>query len=192
MRLKAYFKSMMWYGRMTFRLKTKDAEVGRAETRAGLLIIQAIQDAQVNGRPAVDAWADLYSPTVFFVGRSDDLTVLQYIPVKEQIFGKDVPVTQVADDSKLDAFIEAANQLPPPRILGIVIQDTDDETEQTKGLRLMGQRFVPDAYIFRQLIYRNVGTQDQPPRAADGPGPDGCNGFRARLPDPREQRADGV
>ena len=24
----------------------------------------------------------------------------------------------------------------------------------------MGQRFVPDAYIFRQLIYRNVGTQD--------------------------------
>ena len=157
--LKAYFKSMMWYGRMTFRLKTKDAEVGRAETRAGLLIIQAIQDAQVNGRPAVDAWADLYSPTVFFVGRSDDLTVLQYIPVKEQIFGKNIPVTQVADDSKLDAFIEAASQLPPPRILGIVIQDTDNETEQTKGLRLMGQRFVPDAYIFRQLIYRNVGTQ---------------------------------
>ena len=24
----------------------------------------------------------------------------------------------------------------------------------------MGQRFVPDAYIFRQLIYRNVGTRD--------------------------------
>jgi hypothetical protein len=158
--LKAYFKSMMWYGRMTFRLKTKDAEVGRAETRAGLLLIQAIQDAQVNGHPAMDAWADLYSPTVFFVGRSDDLTVLQYIPVKEQIFGKGVPVPQLADDSKLDAFIEAANKLPPPRILGIVIQDTDNETEQTKGLRLMGQRFVPDAYIFRQLIYRNVGTQE--------------------------------
>ncbi len=158
--LKTYFKSMMWYGRMTFRLKTKDANVGRAETRAGLLLIQAIQDAQVSGRPALDAWADLYSPTVFFVGRSDDLTVMQYIPVKEQVFGKGAPVTQLADDSKLDAFIEAANQLPPPRILGIVIQDTDNETQQTKGLRLMGQRFVPDAYIFRQLIYRNVGTRE--------------------------------
>lgn len=158
--LKAYFKCMMWYGRITFRLKTKDAEIGRAETRTGLLLIQAIQDAQVNGRPAVDAWADLYSPTVFFVGRSDDLTVLQYIPVKEQIFGKGVTVTQLVDDGKLDAFIEVANQLPPPRILGIVIQDTDNETEQTKGLRLMGQRFVPDAYIFRQLIYRNVGTRE--------------------------------
>jgi hypothetical protein len=157
--LKAYFKSMMWYGRMTFRLKTKDPEVGRAETRAGLLLIQAIQDAQVNGRPAMDAWSDLYSPTVFFVGHSDDLTVLQYIPVKDQVFGQGAAVTQVADDSKLDAFIEAANQLPPPLILGIVIQDTDNETAQTKGLRLMGQRFVPDAYIFRQLVYRNVGTE---------------------------------
>jgi hypothetical protein len=158
--LKAYFKSMMWYGRMTFRLKTKDPEIGRAETRSGLMLIHAIQNAQVNGRPAVDVWADLYSPTVFFVGRSDDLTVLQYIPVKEQVFGKGAPLAQVADDGKLDAFIEAADKLPPPRILGMVIRDTDDETQQTKGLRLMGQRFVPDASIFRQLIYRNVGTPD--------------------------------
>ncbi len=158
--LKAYFKSMMWYGRMTFRLKTGNPEVGRAETRSALLLIHALQNAQVNGKPAMDAWAELYSPTVFFVGRSDDLTALQYIPVKEQVYGKDAPLAQVADDSKLDAFIEAANQLPPPRILGMVIMDTDDETEQTKGLRLMGQRFVPDAYIFRQLIYRNVGTRD--------------------------------
>lgn len=157
--LKAYFKSMMWYGRMTFRLTTKDAEVGQAETRSALLLVNAMQHAQVGDRPAMEAWADLYSPTVFFVGRSDDLTMLQYIPVKDEIFGTDVPLTQLADDSKLDAFIAAAEQLPPPRILGMVIRDTDDETEQTKGLRLMGQRFVPDAYIFRQLIYRNVGTQ---------------------------------
>jgi hypothetical protein len=26
----------------------------------------------------------------------------------------------------------------------------------------MGQRFVPDAYVFRQLIYRNVGTDVDP------------------------------
>jgi len=32
--LKAYFKSMMWYGRMTFRLKTRDPEIGRDETRS--------------------------------------------------------------------------------------------------------------------------------------------------------------
>jgi hypothetical protein len=158
--LTAYFKSMMWYGRMTFRLKTENAAVGQAETRQALLLIQAIQTSQVDGVPALQAWSDLYSPTAFFVGRSDDLTVLQYLPVKEQVYGPGAGLAQVADESRLAAFIEAADQLPPPRILGMVIEVSDDEEQETKGLRLMGQRFVPDAYIFRQLIYRNVGTPD--------------------------------
>jgi hypothetical protein len=156
--LKAYFKSMMWYGRMTFRLKTADADVGRAETRSALLLVQALRNTQVDGRPAMDAWADLYDPTAFLVGRSDDLTALDYIPVIDAVYGENPSLATLADDAKLDTFIAATDALPAPRILGLVITVTDDETEQTKGLRFMGQRFVPDAYIFRQLIYRNVGT----------------------------------
>jgi hypothetical protein len=156
--LKAYFKSMMWYGRMTFRLKPLNQEAGRAETRSALLLVKALMTSQVNGKPAVEAWADLYSPTVFFVGRSDDLTVLQYAGVIEQVYGPGAGLRVIADDSKLDAFIEQADQLPPPKILGMVIDVTQDEAATTKGMRFMGQRFVPDAYIFRQLIYRNVST----------------------------------
>jgi len=157
--LKAYFKSMMWYGRMTFRLKTKTPEVGKAETRSALLLVHALRTAQVAGRPALEAWADLYNPTVFFVGRSDDLTVLQYLEVMDDVYGQGAAVTDLTDEALLDRFIEEADQLPPPRILGMVISDEDDVEEVTKGLRFMGQRFVPDAYIFRQLIYRNVGTR---------------------------------
>jgi hypothetical protein len=162
--LKAYFKSMMWYGRMTFRLKTKDPEVGRAETRSALLLVHALRTATVNGRPALESWADLYSPTVFFVGRSDDLTVLQYGQVMDQVYGGDITLDTLTDEALLDAFIEEANRLPPPRILGIVIGDWEDVEEETKGLRFMGQRFVPDAFIFRQLIYRNVGDRYPPDR----------------------------
>ena len=158
--LKAYFRSMMWYGRMTFRLKGRDPETGRIETRSALLLTYALRNSQVNGKPAVQAWEDLYSPTVFFVGRSDDLTALQYGDVVDYVYGQGASLQTIADDSKLDQFIALASQLPPPRILGIVINDTDDEIALTKGLRFMGQRFVPDAYIFRELIYRNVGTQD--------------------------------
>ena len=158
--LKAYFKSMMWYGRMTFRLKGRDPEAGREETRSAILLVYALQNAQVNGQPALQAWSDLYTPTVFFVGRSDDLTVIQYGDVSNYVYGKADEPQQLTDEKKLDQFIDLAEQLPPPKILGIVISDTDDETQTTKGLRFMGQRFVPDAYIFRQLIYRNVGTSD--------------------------------
>lgn len=162
--LERYFQSMMWYGRMTFRLKTADPEVGRAETRMALLLALALRSADVAYRPALDVWADLYNPTAFFVGRSDDLTVLQYLEVMDEVYGAGATPATLADpataDDRLTAFIEAADELPPPRILGMVIYDTDDEEETTKGMRLMGQRFVPDAYIFRQLIYRNVGTRE--------------------------------
>ena len=158
--LKAYFRSMMWYGRMTFRLKTSNLKMGRAETRSALLLVYALRTAEVDGKPALEAWADLYNPTVFFVGRSDDLTVLQYGEVMDAIYGESVTPSTLADDALLDAFIEEADRLPPPRILGMVIMDTDDVESTTKGLRFMGQRFVPDAFIFGQLVYGMVGTPD--------------------------------
>lgn len=160
--LSAYFKSMMWYGRMTFRLKPEEVEVGRAETRTALLLVNALRQAQLNGRPALDAWLDLYNPTVFFVGRSDDLTAFQYLDVMDAIYGAQPAPLTLVDENKLSVFIESADQLPPPRILGLVISVDQDEAATTKGFRFMGQRFVPDAYIFRQLIYRHVGDNQNP------------------------------
>jgi hypothetical protein len=166
--LKAYFKSMMWYGRMTFRLKTRDPQVGRAETRSALLLVHALRNATVDGRPALDVWLDLYDPTAFLVGRSDDLTAFQYLEVINDVYGPTPTLTEIADESMLDTFIEEADRLPPPRILGLVISELDDEIEATKGFRFMGQRFVPDAYVFRQLIWRNVGTSDRPRELPNG------------------------
>jgi hypothetical protein len=158
----------MWYGRMTFRLETRDPEVGRAETRTALLLVQALRNATVNGRPALEAWLDLYNPTAFLVGRSDDLTAFQYIEVVDEIYGESPTLEVLSDDSQLDRFIRAANELPPPRILGLVIDESDDVEQETKGFRFMGQRFVPDAYIFRELMWRNVGTSGKPRQLPKG------------------------
>ena len=156
--LAAYFKAMMWYGRMTFRLKTLDPAVGMDETRCAILLVQALRTTSAAGRPALEAWADLYQPTVFFVGRSDDLNVLQYAQVMDQVYGPVATTADLADESRLEAFIAEAYKLPPPRILGIVLEQPSGIDEQTKGLRFMGQRFVPDSYIFGQLLYPDVGT----------------------------------
>jgi len=166
--LKAYFKSMMWYGRMTFRLETDNPEVGREETRAALLLVHALRSATVNGRPAQEVWLDLYNPTAFLVGRSDDLTAFQYQGVIDEIYGPEPTLEQIAAEEQLDTFIAAAKNLPPPRILGLVISETDDVEEVTKGFRFMGQRFVPDAYIFRELMWRNVGTREEPRQLPKG------------------------
>jgi hypothetical protein len=150
--LKAYFKAMMWYGRMTFRLNdATQPEAGPAETRMALLLTHAVYAN--SDLPSL--WSDLYDPTAFLVGRSDDLTIGNYRTVMDTVYGPKADLKTIADDGKLTAFIAMADQLPAPRILGLISEDYKP-LEAVKGLRLMGQRFVPDAYVFQELIHPKV------------------------------------
>lgn len=168
--LTTYFKAMMWYGRMTFRLDDpEDPEIGLTETRMALLLTLAVRDGQPvaqgivsrvgNAAPtavtALDMWEQLYDPTAFLIGRSDDLTIREYLAVLDKVYGPQADLKTVADDTRLPDFIAAAQQLPAPRILGLISADYKP-IAVTQGLRLMGQRFVPDAYIFQELIHPKV------------------------------------
>lgn len=169
--LKAYFRSLMWYGRMTFILKAKDDEAGREATRSALLITQALS----SNAEAEALWNSIYEPTVFFVGRSDDLLYTEYGEVMRQVYGGIPQPSAFADEERLNQFIEQARHLRPPKILGIVIgPETENVEEETKGFRFMGQRFIPDSYVFRQLVWRNVGGPCPPERRGLPKGLDFC------------------
>jgi hypothetical protein len=86
--LTAYFQTMMWYGRMTFRLKSED------ETRSALLLTLALSDEDTLTR-----WDRIYEPTSFFVGESDDLNVRHYQELMVQIYGSDVTADQFPGDA---------------------------------------------------------------------------------------------
>ncbi len=152
-----YFKAMMWYGRINFRLKEE------VETLSALLIAQALANTEIAGEPASRIWERIYEPTSFFVGVSDDLDIYDYHPLIEEVYGSmGNDPTIFADEEKLTQFIQAARQLPPPQINSMWVYIWEDRDEATQGFRFMGQRFVIDAYIFQQLMFRNVGTLDDP------------------------------
>jgi len=148
--LERYFRAMMWHGRMTMR--ASDAN----ETRQAALLTYAFLNTTVDGQSAEVVWQGIYEPTVFFVGRSDDLTPQEYEIALDSAYGRINGVTDLVDEAKFATFQQLANDLRAPEILGMVINEDQDEEETTKGLRFMGQRFVPDAFVFRQLIHRNV------------------------------------
>jgi len=152
-----YFKTMMWYGRMSFHLvNLRDPEAARRETRGALLIVRALYNAQAGGEPALDVWERIYEPTAFFVGTADDLTVYDYAAVANQVYGGLPDGATLADEVQLDAFIAAARELRAPAIVGGLVSDQEDPEEVTQGFRFMGQRFIPDSYMFQQLVYDKV------------------------------------
>lgn len=152
--LKRYFKSMMYLGRMTYRLRDT------FETQRALLITRALTTAAApDGTPAVSLWQTLYEPTVFLVGKADDLSYFEYSPLSDSVFGADAPIESFGDSDLIAEFVQASQQLPPPQVNSMWVWIWEDKTEATKGFRFMGQRFTIDAYVFGQLIWREVGTQ---------------------------------
>jgi hypothetical protein len=155
--LEKYFKAMMWYGRLTFRLKST------VETQRALLMIQAMRTAQTSsGKSATELWQNIYDPTVFIVGKADDLSFKEYGVLSDQIFGANPDLISFADNRKMVTFFEAARNLPPPQINSMWVYIDQDRDDATQGFRFMGQRFTLDQYVFGQLIFRNVGTIEAP------------------------------
>ena len=149
--LQRYFRAMMWYGRINLRLKHP------RETQLALLITRLLRQTDVAGVPAADVWASVYDPTVFLVGKSDDLSFHEYGLLADVVYGPSPDLAALADEARLLAFAETARQLPPPQINSMWVYIWEDEEEATQGFRFMGQRFVLDAYVFEQLIWREVG-----------------------------------
>lgn len=147
--LSTYFKTMMWYGRMTFRAANED------ETRSAALAALLLRDQE-----RFDQWNRIYEPTGFFVGHSDDLGYYQYAPLLAEHFGEAATLKELTgDEAKWEAFLAAAAKLDPPAINSVPIFDETiqpDRGREIKGFRFMGQRFTLDASIFQRLIYREV------------------------------------
>lgn len=143
--LEAYFKAMMWYGRMHFKQETEDLD------RSALLITKALDSDQ----NAYDLWQSVYSVTSFFAGASDDNGVCEYAPLIRAAYGEDAKITDFIGNG--DAFLKYRTDtaaLPTPQINSIPIEDGEENV--IPRFRFMGQRFSIDAMVMQKLIYSNV------------------------------------
>jgi hypothetical protein len=159
--LERYFKAMMWYGHTSFFINPREGDITEEEalslTRRAILIGASLTDS------AKEAWLALYEPTSFLVGRSDDITIDQLQLILTDVFGTAAPEPDdLADTDKVTAVREALNDLPAPKILSASVREEGDTTgreENERGLRVMGQRYIPDSYAFQQLVWPYVGKE---------------------------------
>ncbi|MFA7203792.1 MAG: DUF3160 domain-containing protein [Candidatus Caldatribacteriota bacterium] len=150
--LKAYFKSMMWYGRLGFRLKNED------ETKSAIII-----SLNLNNETNRKSWDKLYEPINFFVGKSDDINHYQFKALIEDVYGDINSLKTLPNESeKFNKFLEKAKNLEAPKINSMPVFDASiqaDRTNEIKAFRFLGQRYTIDADIFQRLIYREVGDK---------------------------------
>lgn len=171
--LKKYFQAMMWYGRMSFLLKGGawpealiPVEDARIQTIQASLIALALDRLETEGTRIAGIWNRIYAVTAFFVGLADDLTPYEYKESILKVFGSPVNLEDFNNPDKIfDLKVELA-LLRAPEIYGgtgeiylvppVSPEDLDEVLDMTKGMRLMGQRFIPDSYMFQHLVFPSV------------------------------------
>lgn len=152
--LSRYFKTVMWFGRMTFRQSEAD------ETRSAVLMTKAMENEEARTN-----WSAVYDVTSFFMGNSDDPGIYDYYPIVESIYADMDISSVVGDDGKWSDLNTALSQLKPPAINSIPVEDGLSEEEKAaaiNGFRFMGQRETFDAAAFQQLVYSNVSDRYLP------------------------------
>jgi hypothetical protein len=181
--LKRYFKAMMWYGRMSFLMKGGEPygqesffefliseEDAKIQTIQASMMATALPNLEVDDENLEELWTRIYTVTSFFVGASDDLTPYEYLDCIQEVYGSTFNATEFTDDDKILELKIKLVQLRSPEIYGgtgqiiiytvsgvsATVEDLNAVLEKTKGMRLMGQRFIPDSYMFQQLVFPAV------------------------------------
>ena len=175
--LERYFRAMMWYGRMAFLLKgdenwgrSGDALISvydaKVQTLQAVLLAEAIEGVEVGERSGRAVWDRIYAITAFYVGVADDLTPYEYIEVITRLFGEDFAVAELEDETAFFDLKAELSLLRAPQIYGgtgniivyppITMETLNETLDKTKGMRLMGQRFIPDSYMFQRLVFSRV------------------------------------
>jgi len=175
--LKRYFRTLMWYGRMAFLLKgaenwgpAVDALISEYDAKIqimqAVLLARAIDTIQIGLRSGRDIWERIYTITAFYVGLADDLTPYDYLGAIDKLFGGSFEPADLEDEDNFFALKAELALLRSPKIFGgtgdvyvtppITPESLDEVLDKTKGMRFMGQRFIPDSYMFQQLVFPEV------------------------------------
>lgn len=163
-KLENYFRAVMWFGRMTMLLRKGLVNEDQAR-------IQTMQAALLAGWFASDeelmqTWERVYAVTSFYVGLSDDLGPYEYMEALDRVFGQTFD-PETLDGQDVGAMKAVLAEYRSPAIYGgtggctiappVSPEQADQCLAETMGFRLMGQRFIPDSYMFTNLVSPHAG-----------------------------------
>ena len=175
--LKQYFRTLMWYGRMAFLLKGAEfwgpmgealisVEDAKIQTIQAVLLAKSLDAVNVGQRSGRQVWDRIYAVTAFYVGLADDLTPYEYLGAVDKLFGSSFEPSLMENEDNFFALKAELALLRSPKIYGgtgdiwvvppITPESLNEVLDKTKGMRFMGQRFIPDSYMFQHLVSPEV------------------------------------
>ncbi|MET0772062.1 MAG: DUF3160 domain-containing protein [Candidatus Limnocylindrales bacterium] len=150
--LTRYFLGMSVLGQTAFALPgALQDDLTRADA-SGLRLAALAARTLVGDEDLEQLWRDIYEPTAFLVGLSDDYTPFELATAIESAQpGAMADPAPLAEDGTIASVADVLTAARPIRI-----------DSERPAVRLMGTRFVVDSFVLDQLLAPNVGTPAEP------------------------------
>jgi hypothetical protein len=154
----------MWYGRLPLHVPMEKRDPILSFQTALLISIDLEADPDLT-----PLWEDIYEPTAFFFGAAEDLTPELLVMEAEDFFGTSPSASLLKDEAKLREFGAYLCENIKPKILSEFAEflPGEEPVAVPLSLRFMPQRFVPDSYVFTELVANRVtvykGSRDPKP-----------------------------
>ncbi len=164
--LEAYFRAMMWFGRIHMYIDPGKTPVKGDGTRFEKSIehvpyILILTKISKENKDIFNKWVSLFKPINYVVGEPDDLSFYDIYTVLDKVDMENLGPWLQKKQNIIDFITQASSQLRSALIQG----NTDESTIGDKtmgppppvGFRFFGQRFTIDSFIHNQLSGRRVG-----------------------------------
>lgn len=175
-RLKAYFRTMMWFGRINFSVadtETFKITPEKPLTESQILAMRMtpvsllITDLTSKDENLFETWRDMFEPVTALIGKSDDLSFFEVMPLWQEQKVQDT-MSWITDKENIIKFATLAHEkLEPPAIAGNSLfyanQSEGSDVSEKKpamGWRLFGQRFTYDSWIHHNVSAPRLFTRD--------------------------------
>ncbi len=167
--LEDYFHTMMWYGQFPVFISRNNETYDWSNPHIDDVAIVYIRDIMKRNQHEYQNWQLLYNITDALIGKSDSINLLSLETALHNAFGDHQEYLDIATQG--NALNTLRQELSKPEygqsiLSQALISQTPGSTLPNYPLvfQFMGQRFVPDSYIFQNLIWDKVGynsTQDR-------------------------------
>jgi hypothetical protein len=162
--LERYFRCMKWLSRRIFRIEDRMyPEDSHIEIVQAVMISEMLQDSPDDMR----LWGKVYNVTTLLVGTADSITPIMVKNATDNVFGANFAVSMLENASNIEKLrVEFKKpEYPESEIIPVPLYSPGDIPP--KYVQFMGERYVPDSYVFQQDTYPHIADVTRLPKGLE-------------------------
>jgi len=162
--LEEYFRCMKWLSRHIFRIEDfiypEDSHIE---------IIQSVMISEMLRESGNDTqlWSKVYNVTALLAGTADSITPIMVQNATDNVFGPAFSVSMLENTNNIEKLRDEFNRsyYPKSKITPVLLEFPGQISP--KYIQFMGERYIPDSYVFQQDTYPHISDPTRLPKGLE-------------------------